>query len=214
MLMGRFFCGGGKARLLMRNLCSATHCCHAREGGHPAFRLSAGSPPEPVIGPRLARTRWRGRQVVIHRPYSLCGPGQAVFFAPLPGPFFRPLDRSRGWSTEWRTSLQSCRAPLRGTRAPPGAPSAAFLSPGPYLPGARRRTFALPIRQASARLRPHRVQPSKAAGRRAGGRLPEASREQGYEPRPQAPHPTPLSERLMTTPSSGWDGDKVYRPRD
>ena len=48
--------------------------------------------------------------------------------------------------------------------------------------------FAPFIQQASARFRPHRVQPSKAAGRRAGGRLPEASRERGYEPRPQAPH--------------------------
>src|SRR4029077_6345301 len=40
-----------------------------------------------------------------------------------------------------------------------------------------------------------------------------ASRERGYEPRPQAPHPTPLSERLMTTPSS-WVGYMEYRPID
>jgi hypothetical protein len=36
-------------------------------------------------------------------------------------------------------------------------------------------------------------------------RGPGASRVRGNEPRPQAPHPIPLSKRLMTTPSVGWD---------
>ena len=56
------------------------------------------------------------------------------------------------------------------------------------------------IRRASARLQPHRVQPSKAAGHRAGGRVPATSRVQGYEPRPRAPHPAPSSARLRKTP--------------
>ena len=48
-------------------------------------------------------------------------------------------------------------------------------------------------------------EPSRAGPPSAPGRLAGASRERGYEPRPRAPHPTPLTRRLMRTPSSGWD---------
>ncbi len=53
------------------------------------------------------------------------------------------------------------------------------------------------IRAASAALRPRRVQPSKAAGHNAGGRLARASRGRGYESRPRAPH-----RRCRVTPIS------------
>ena len=133
-----------------------------------------------------------------------------VFFAApgTPSSRFFPSNKPREWSAARR--FQPDHA-LRGVcvlgegRAPRGAPSRLFC-PRDRASGCRRvgSSPAL-IRAAFAALRPHRVQPSKAAGPRAGGRLPEASRERGYEPRPQAPHPLPLSERLMTTPSEGED---------
>ena len=84
--------------------------------------------------PRCIRRRCTQACVIAR---ILCGPGQAVVpsaFAlrlrrtrpRFPGPFLLPSKKSRGWSTEWRTSLPSCRVPLRGTRAPLGAPSAAL----------------------------------------------------------------------------------------
>ena len=79
---------------------------------------------------------------------------------------------------------------------------------GAVLPGADESLLAPFIRPAFARLRPRLVQPFKAVPLSRDGRLPGASRRRGYEPRPQAPHPLPLSERLMTTPSSGWDGNR------
>jgi hypothetical protein len=60
--------------------------------------------------------------------------------------------------------------------------------------------FAPLIRRASAVLQPHRVQPLKAAGHRAGGRVPATSRVPVYETDPRAPHPAPSSARLRKTP--------------
>ena len=58
------------------------------------------------------------------------------------------------------------------------------------------------IRPAFACLHPSRPADKAAEPRSGPGRLPEASRVRGCEPRPQAPHPTPLQERLMKRPSS------------
>jgi hypothetical protein len=51
-----------------------------------------------------------------------------------------------------------------------------FSVPGVVLPGANGGPLSAPIRGAFAPLHPRRVQPSKAAGLGAGGRLPGASR--------------------------------------
>ncbi len=65
------------------------------------------------------------------------------------------------------------------------------FSPRGRASGRRQGHNGAPVWQAFARLRPHRVQPLKAEPRSGPGRLPEASRVRGYEPRPQAPHPAP-----------------------
>jgi hypothetical protein len=192
---------GGKSNMLMGNrqraVSPALSSGHSREGGNPALAsLSAGSPPS------------RGRQVVSHRPYSL-RPRAGRRLRPVSGALSR-APRSRGDGAPIGASCSKVRTFIAEGATPLGAPPGqlgpglfgGFSVPGTVTSGRATEDFSS---RASARLRPHRVQPSKAAGRRAGGRLPRASRVRGYEPRPQAPHPTPLSERLMTTPSSGWD---------
>jgi hypothetical protein len=162
-------------------------------------------------GPALRASRNDGKH---HRPYSRSAPGRPPSLPRgrgLPSPPRK--DRGDG-APSGAPGLSVLPRPLAKARAPLGAPSRLFCPRDRIFRMRDGGLFALLIQRASARFRPHRVQPSKAAGRRAGGRLPEASRERGYEPRPQAPHPTPLSERLMTTPSKWWDGNKVYRPRD
>ena len=72
-----------------------------------------------------------------------------------------------------------------------------FSVPGAVLPGCDGTRAGSPIRAASAALRRRRVQPLKAAGRNAGGRLARASRGWGYESRPRAPH-----RRCRVTPIS------------
>ena len=72
-----------------------------------------------------------------------------------------------------------------------------FSVPGAVLPGCDGIRAGSPIRAASAALRRRRVQPLKAAGRNAGGRLARASRVRGYESRPRAPH-----RRCRVTPIS------------
>ena len=68
-----------------------------------------------------------------------------------------------------------------------------FSVPGTVASGCGRGTRVPPIRPAFASLRPHRVQPFKADPHSRVGRFPRASRERGYEPRPQAPQPPPPS---------------------
>jgi len=64
-----------------------------------------------------------------------------------------------------------------------------FLSPWAVLPGNDKSRFRLRVQERWPPLR-HRcnVQPSKAAGRDAGGRLARASRDSAYEAEPRAPH--------------------------
>jgi hypothetical protein len=88
---------------------------------------------------------------------------------------------------------EDARAPWRSV--------AAFLSPAPCFPARNGRLLAFLIRAASAALRSRHVQPFRAAGLSAGGRLARASRARGYEPRSRAPHPAPSARRLRKTPS-------------
>jgi hypothetical protein len=85
--------------------------------------------------------------------------------------------------------------------------TAAISVPGAVASGREPgRLSASPIRQAFARLRPRRVQPSKAVPHSRDGRRPRASRGRGYEPRPQAPHPPRVMQRPAGRPSRG-EGD-------
>jgi len=109
-----------------------------------------------------------------------------------------------------------------------------FLSPWAVLPGNDKSRFRLRVRERWPPLR-HRcnVQPSKAAGRDAGGRLARASRGSAYEAAPRAPHqpdrfpdrtrrddkaaspassPTaaPSSARLRRRPSSSRTKDHMH----
>ena len=90
-------------------------------------------------------------------------------------------------SASFFNSRLARRARLCDRRTLDGAPSRLFC-PWDRTSGCGRGAFAPLIRQAFAHLHPHRVQPFKAAGRSASGRLPRASRVRGYEPRPRAPH--------------------------
>jgi len=114
----------------------------------------------------------------------------------------RSPGKPRGWSAEQRL-LQStpCGAGVRNAgRAPLSAPSRRFscggrslrTGLGPRLPPGANRAPVVQLAPSTQVVMPV-------------GRGPEASREWGYEPRPQAPHPIPLKRRLMTTPSVGSD---------
>lgn len=79
-------------------------------------------------------------------------------------------------------------------RPPHGAPSAAFI---------QRRAALYPGCLAAAQIRARHIRVSQllAGGPSASGRSPGAARVRACEARPQAPHPTPPSRRLMKTPS-------------
>ena len=75
-------------------------------------------------------------------------------------------------STPWKAWARPAR-----TRAPPGAPRAAFFDPGPRFPG----RFGRPD------------QPAPWRGDRSVPQAePRAAPERDYEPRPEEPHPAPL----------------------
>jgi hypothetical protein len=100
----------------------------------------------------------------------------------------------------------SCRTP-NGECGRLPALHRGFSVPGTVTSGRATEDFSS---RAFARFRPLRVQPFKADPRRGAGRLPEASRVRGYEPRPQAPHPIPSSKRLAKTPLGGPDDVRLY----
>jgi len=122
----------------------------------------------------------------------LSGAGHAVFL-------FRAPRKPRGWSTEWRTSLSSCRVPFWRTRAPLGAPSRRFLLPGSAFPGTR---LVKPVPSPAGSLRRGRIAPRSGPG---------ASRMRGCEPRARAPHPLPPAMTPHESALGGGDkGD--YNP--
>ena len=108
-------------------------------------------------------------------------PGSPVFPFPLP-----PLERERGRRADWRDHFLCARLLAKAWRL--SARHRGFSVPGAVLPGCDGTRAGSPIRAASAALRRRRVQPLKAAGHNAGGRLARASRGWGYESRPRAPH--------------------------
>jgi hypothetical protein len=105
-----------------------------------------------------------------------------------------------------------CGAGARNAgRAPLGAPSRRFCTPGPRYQGTDGGLFGHLIPEAFVSVRPFPVQPSKADPRSWVGRLPGASRTCACEAQARAPHPVPLSRRLMKAPSSGQN-DVEYNP--
>jgi hypothetical protein len=119
--------------------------------------------------PAFATLR-RGKPT-LRRPYSLRRGVRRL-------PFFLPARKPRGWSTEWRTSLPSCRILFWRMRAPLGAPSRRFLIPGSAFPGPR--PFALSGLGAQAqhlnarRPRRGRRRPCPASSSRRGHSAPRS----------------------------------------
>ena len=156
-------------------------------------------------------------------PVFFVGAGYAVF-PPSPfglrrtGPFSSRQSRGDG-APSGAPVFPSCRTLFWRMRAPLGAPSRLFC------PRARVSWFALRFRRAwhhpllggRCFSDPKPLQGSQSSEAPRGAavvppeRGPGASRVRGYESRPQAPHPLPLSERLMTTPSEGGD-EAEYSP--
>ena len=130
------------------------------------------------------------------RPCYLSGAGYAVVPPRFRGAFLSPPGQARGNGAPSGATINPYalrrRRPLRKDARHSALHGGDFCSPGPRFLG--RGIFASPSPAGSLRSGP--------SAARSG---PEASRGRGYEPRPQAPHPLPLSERLMTTPSEGED---------
>jgi hypothetical protein len=101
-------------------------------------------------------------------------------------------------------------APRRSTQTSLRRPGlfAAISVPGTGTSGRAREPPGSLHPGAFATLHVRRVQPLKAAPRSWGGRLPGASRRQGYEPRPQAP-PLPHVQRASAERPSLGEGDGI-----
>ena len=96
----------------------------------------------------------------------LCGAGYAVTSPGCRRAPLSPLGQPRGWSVARRIhSIRAWRSAgvSDETRAPRGAPSRRFQSPGPCFRARRGRCSPALIRAAFAALHPRRVQPFKAA---------------------------------------------------
>jgi hypothetical protein len=163
-----------------------------------------------------ARDRFRARfpRRILGTPPRIRGPGS------------RPRTKSaRGWSAERRDhqplALQTCLRRLRRPvcdeprltliGAPPsGAPPAAFLSPAPCFRSGRGCALRAPL---AGRLPPplasRHVQPFKAAGPSAGGRLAGASRSCGYKPQQRAPPPPHVRQCPAERPKRGVVGNRT-----
>ena len=133
----------------------------------------------------------------------LCGAGCAVVFRKA------PAQDARGGAPKGAIHFRLAAGTLCEGRSPSGAPRVAISVPGAVASGRGRGPPGPPIRQAFARLRPRRVQPFKAVPRSGDGRLPEASRVRGYEPRPQAP-PLPHVQRASAERPSLGEGNGLY----
>jgi hypothetical protein len=102
------------------------------------------------------------------------------------------LDEVEGWSAKRRSLVHALRRvrPETAGRAPPGAPLRHFSIPG--------RAFR----------EWHRHPDQPAPGREtlmSPGRSPGPPRCKVTSLARRKPHPTPLAQRLMRTPSVGWD---------
>ncbi len=95
-----------------------------------------------------------------------------------------------------------------------GTPPAAFLSPAPcFRAGLAERSSRPLAGWLPPPLASRLVQPFKAAGLSAGGRLAGASRAPGYKPCPRAPPPPRVGQCPAGRPSL-WDGCVDYKPRN
>jgi len=77
------------------------------------------------------------------------------------GACFRSPRLARGWSAKRRYLLQFCRAPLARNAGASRRSIVAISVPGAVASGRGRGPRGPPIRQAFARLRPRRVQPTE-----------------------------------------------------
>ena len=109
-----------------------------------------------------------------HRPYCL---RRRVRRRPTPrqrGLPCSPHEQARGWSAAWRCLWSAAgrrRAPSCAGRVAARRSMAAISVPGAVLPGCDGPPVGPLIRRTCAPLHRRRVQPLKAAGRDAGGRL-------------------------------------------
>jgi hypothetical protein len=97
---------------------------------------------------------------------------------------------TRGWSAARRFLTRSrsggaCASLAKDAR--PAALQCGFSVPGAVLPDADGERFRT-LQGLSPPLSAHTCSQFVAAGLSASGRLPGASREQGYKPHPRAPH--------------------------
>src|SRR5262249_23585073 len=110
--------------------------------------------------------------------------GERLHFRP-------PRNNPRGWSAERRNISRRLAAPRPDCRAPASQRSIAAILRGPL----EHRTDLGPRLPPGANRAPVAQQAPCTRIVVSVGRGPEASRERGYEPRPQAPHPAPSSKR-------------------
>ena len=156
---------------------------------NPRLVRPAFAPAELRLASRLVRRlpaeAWRRRASIIVP--VICGAGYAGFhFAPLTN---ERAERREAHSTNQRLSASH---PITLGASPLDASLRRLCASEPYFRG-RTGPLGPLIPAASAAVHPSLVQPLKAAPRSWSGRLPEASRTCGYEPRAQAPHPVPLA---------------------
>ena len=141
-------------------------------------------------GPRFPIHFSNSQTRIRHRPYSLSRPRAGPSrLSPLA---FRPKGDGAPCGATISPTPCGVAAPCEGTDRH-AALHRGFSVPGAVLPwGATQANQPATGAASAARRRPS-VQPSKAAGPGAGGRLAEASRPCGYEPQRRAPHPAPPS---------------------
>ena len=163
---------GGYGLNVLKLLQGGHRCCR-----YASVRLQQGSEDYPATPSTIARILCRG-------------PGQArLGLAPLPFSQRRMERRAAQPSVQRLAALPRLARARIATRRSIGG----FSVPGAVLPwGATQANQPATGAASAARRRPS-VQPSKAAGPSAGGRLAEASRPCGYEPQRRAPHPAPPS---------------------
>ncbi len=153
------------------------------------------------------------KKPTLRRPYSLRRRVRRNPSRLSPGTFFAPRQKPRGWSAERRilsqsTPCEACAPFAQGARL-------SALHRGDFSP--RVRASRIRSGSVSAWRCPFWaaapcshgtgcpgsfIASSSQSGRSAARSGPEASRVRGYEPRPQAPHLAPSSERLAKTPSA------------
>src|SRR5450830_888299 len=141
------------------------------------------------------------------RPCYLSGAGYAITSPGLRRALLLPPATAEGMERRVAQPLvQRLAVSARfAKRARHSAPHRGFSVPGAVTSGRGRGPSRAPD-PGSFRRPSSAPRPALAGVPLSGdGRRPRASRERGYEPRPQAPHLTPSSKRLAKTPSAEPD---------